>query len=400
MVNVDDVLNEMNKKKKEQIISNHKYKISQMKGKDHRWATYVPDESKANHRRFVAKSSKEDLIDFLCDFYESGTGSSPLCNQPNTLESLYPEWLEYKKLHTTAISYINRIQSDWRTYYMNTDIIKLPLSSLTKLELDKWAHSMIKKYEMTRKCYNNVQMIMRQSLDYAVDIGIIDYNPMHQIKVDRKMFRREKKKPDATQVYTPEELASIEDLAWKDFYAEVKDYRLAPLALIFQYQTGVRIGELVALRYEDIEEDHYIHVQRMYRRDARQVVEHTKTDDGDRFIYLTEKARKIIAAAKDYQEKHGYDTDGFIFALNDHIIPQRSINTLLIKYCKILDIPYRSSHKNRKSYGSALLNNGMSINTVRQILGHSDEKTTLKFYCFDQSLSHEKEEIIERALGR
>ena len=89
--------------------------ITKMKGKDHCWATYVPDESKANHRRFVAKSSKEDLIDFLCDFYENGAGSSPLCNQPNTLESLYPEWLEYKKLHTTAISYINRIQSDWRT---------------------------------------------------------------------------------------------------------------------------------------------------------------------------------------------------------------------------------------------------------------------------------------------
>ena len=49
-------------------------------------------------------------------------------------------------------------------------------------------------------------------------------------KVGFAQSEREKKKPDATRVYTPEVLASIEELAWKDFYAEVKDYRLAPLA--------------------------------------------------------------------------------------------------------------------------------------------------------------------------
>lgn len=180
---------------------------------------------------------------------------------------------------------------------------------------------------------------------------------------------------------------------------EVKDYRLSPLALIFQYQTGVRIGELVILRYEDIETENYIHIQRMYRRDTHEVVEHTKSDDGDRQVYLTEKARRIIRAAREYQQSHGYPDDGYIFALGDQIIPQRCINSLLMKYCKILDIPYRSSHKNRKSYGSALLNNGVSINTARQMLGHADEETTLKYYCYDQSLSSEKEKSLEKALG-
>ena len=178
----------------------------------------------------------------------------------------------------------------------------------------------------------------------------------------------------------------------------MKDYRLAPLALIFQYQTGVRIGELVVLHYDDIETENYIHVQRMYSRDAHEVVDHTKSDDGDRQIYLTEYAREVIDTARDYQLSHGYDSEGFIFALDGQIIPQRCINSLLKKYCDILDIPYRSSHKNRKSYGSALINSGVSINTARQILGHADEKTTLNYYCYDQTMDKDKELQFEKAL--
>ena len=218
MFNADDVLNAMNKKRKQEIIRNHKYKISQTKGKDGRWSTYVPDATKKNGRRFIAKTSYEDLIDYLCDYYESGEQEVKEKRHNMTVADIYPDWLEYKKLHTTASTYISRIQSDWRTYYEGTAIIRKPVRQLTKLELDRWAHSMVKDHNMTRKNYTNVQMIIRQTLDYAVDLGIIEFNPLLQVKVDRKMFRREKKKPDETQVYTQDELRSIEELAWKDFY--------------------------------------------------------------------------------------------------------------------------------------------------------------------------------------
>lgn len=398
MINADEVLEEMNKKRRKEILDNHPYEIYQGAGKDRRWKTHVPDPGKKEGRRLICKKDRNDLLEALYDFYENQEHNEERSLQRMTLEDLYPRWLEYKTLHTTAVSYINRIKSDWNTHYKGSPITKKPLRKITKLELDEWAHTLIRKHDMTRKKYNNVQVIMLQALDYAVDLGILDFNPMSQVKIDGKMYRHEKKKPDKTQVYTADEIQAIIELAWKDFYDEVKDYRLSPLALIFQYQTGVRIGELVALRYEDIETPNYIHVQRMYRRDAREIVEHTKTKDGDRQVYLTELAKEVIEAAREYQKSHGYDSEGFIFALDDKIIPQRSINTLLIKYCKILDIPYRSSHKNRKSYGSALLNNGVSINTVRQMIGHADEQTTLKYYLYDQSLDADKERQVEKAL--
>ena len=61
----------------------------------------------------------------------------------------------------------------------------------------------------------------------------------------------------------------------------------------------------MAIREEDVEED-YIHIQRMetgdfveiepgkYKRASRSVVEHTKTDAGDRLVPLIGKAVKIV----------------------------------------------------------------------------------------------------------
>ena len=121
----------------------------------------------------------------------------------------------------------------------------------------------------------------------------------------------------------------------------------------------------------------------MVRRDTKEIVPHTKTDCGDRFVYLTEEAKRIIATAKERQRELRVNSEGYIFSLTDEPIPERCISSLLKKYCNKLGILHRSSHKIRKTYGSSLLEGGVSINTTRIMLGHSDEKTTLKYYCFD-----------------
>ena len=73
--------------------------------------------------------------------------------------------------------------------------------------------------------------------------------------------------------YQPLSPAYLFPLAWDDFYNETKNYVLAPLALLFQFQTGIRIGELCVIRYEDLTEQRgYIHIQRMLRRDTSEVV--------------------------------------------------------------------------------------------------------------------------------
>jgi integrase len=384
----------MNNTIKEELKKKHPYHIWQ--GNDKRWRTYISDTTKKSGRKMIAKSSEESIYQFLYDYYDETLVAKLL--DKITLEMLYPEWLEYKKLHTTASTYITRINSDWKSFYLGTDITKIPIKKLDKLTLDVWAHTMIKSYDMNRKKYTNMQTIMRQALSYAIDLHIISANPMDSVKIDKKVFRKDKKKPDATQVFSDSEKSQIIKLAWKDFEEKVKVYELSPLALIFQFQTGLRIGELCSVRYEDIECEDYIHIQRMVRRDTKEVVPHSKTDEGDRQVFLTTEAKRIIAVAKARQEELKVRSDGYIFSIDNKPITERCIISLLKKYCKNLGILYRSSHKVRKTYGSDLLDAGVSINTTRMMLGHSDEKTTLKYYCFDTRTDDVKKNLIEHAL--
>lgn len=396
ILKLDDVKKIMRKKQKEEILKKHPYSIWQ--GKDGRWRTHVSDTTQKTGRKLVVKSTEEKLYETLITHYQNINEDTQHAFM--TLRKLYPQWLEYKKLHTRAESYISRINTDWRTYYLNTEIIDVPIKKLDKLTLDMWAHKLIQDYDVTKNKYYNVTVIIRQALEYAVDINLIPSNPMSQVKIDgKRMFRKTKKKPNATQVFSKEELDLIFPMAWDDFKNHTKVYELAPLAFLFQFQTGLRIGELCAVRYEDIETPNYIHIQRMLRRDTNQIVEHTKTEYGDRQVLLTETAKEIIACAKARQKELGVDSEGYIFSITGKPILARVIDDLYKKYCKKAGIIPKSSHKARKTYISSLLDAHVNINTIREMVGHSDERTTLGNYCFDRKDEDEKKLLIEKALS-
>ena len=399
ILNMDDVQDQMTKKLKETILKHHNHKIWQ--GKDGRYRTHIDDSTAKSGRRLVAKTDEEDLLEYLADFYSlDDTGDSDR-KEVLTLEKLYPQWLEHKKLYTTAETYIIRIECDWKKYYVGTDIIKKPLTSLTKLSLDEWAHKLIKDYNMTKNQYYNVTVIMRQALLYAVDLGIIESSPFSLVKIDgKRLFRKVKKKADDTQVFLSNEIPRIQEQAWNDFMTNDKlTHRLAPLAILFQFQTGVRIGELCACCEEDIEDENYIHIQRMYRYGSHEseVVEHTKTSCGDRKIFLTDRAKKYIRLAQEYKAERGI-VSKYIFSVNNRPLSNRSVAYLYNKYCSDAGIGHKTSHKARKTYISALIDGKVNINTIREMVGHADERTTYNNYCFDRSTEDEKKTLIENAL--
>ena len=389
----DGVIEEMNKIQREKLLNErHPYKIWQ--STDGRWRTYIATENAAMNRKLVIKTSKVVLEEFLIEHYQLDEKS-----RGYTLRTFYPEWLEYKRLLTTAEPYITRINTDWKKYYLDTKIIDIPLKKLDKLTLDTWAHRLIKDYQMTKNQYYNCTVIMRQALLYAVDRGIIPSSPFAGVVIDgKRLFRKVKKKMDSRQVFSKTEVKEITEMAWDDFYNHVKVYELAPLAVLFQLQTGVRIGEACAVKYEDIENPDYIHIQRMWRRDTREVVEHTKTDCGDRQIPLTSAAKKIIQAAQERQQELKVDSE-YIFSIDENPLIDRAIATLYTKYCKKMGIIKKSSHTSRRTFISALIDEQVSINTVRQVAGHSSEKTTLRNYTFDRSSEVERLEKFEKALA-
>ena len=71
----------------------------------------------------------------------------------------------------------------------------------------------------------------------------------------------------------------------------------------------------------------------------------------------------------------------------------------LKKYCKILGIPFRSTHKIRKTYVSKLIDGGINIDAIREQIGHEDEETTYRCYCFNRKTKAETNILFEKALS-
>lgn len=124
-INLDDVLRQDEEMKKQEILKQHKYSIKQGNGKDKRWHTYVPDETRPNGRKSVAKKNKEDLEEYLIDFYSKLEKAKR--EKPETLKSFYPVWLQHKNLETKQGDYIKRIDSDWRNIMPKTQSLTSPL---------------------------------------------------------------------------------------------------------------------------------------------------------------------------------------------------------------------------------------------------------------------------------
>lgn len=63
-----------------------------------------------------------------------------------------------------------------------------------------------------------------------------------------------------------------------------------------------------------------------------------------------------------------------------------------------LGILHNSPNKIRKTYISALIDDGVNIDTIRRLAGHEDERTTYGSYYYDRRSNEQVEEQLENAL--
>lgn len=404
IINLSDVQEKVDMTKRQKALSRHKYNI--WEGKTGYWYTYLPCDDNTSKRRQIKRKTKADLEDAIVDFYNADSEEELI--KKVTLKSLYHEWLDYKALHTNASSSIRRIDSDWAKYYLNDPIIHIPLVQMDSLMLDIWAHKKIKEYEMTRTEYYNMSIILRQSLIYAVDKKILVESPFKNMRINTKLLRKVRKKDDHTQVYLNDEQKLLEQEAWRDFHSDTSC--TAPLAVILDFQTGLRIGELVALKWSDIK-GNYMQVRRMEVRHEEQnddntwkkaelvLVDHVKTDAGYRKVYLTQTAKNLLKEVRKSYMRYGINSEFIFIDKHGQRIHKYAIDKRIRKYCKYIGISPKSLHKARKTYISTLIDAGVNINTIRSLAGHENEETTYKNYCFDRMVDKQKEDLLERALN-
>ena len=135
-----------------------------------RYRTYIkvrdPKTGKEK-RKEIARTHEDDLYEWLYLYYKKGFEPKVCTHVLITLESLFGEWIEYKKIHTTAENNIERVIRTWKQYYVGADIIKTDITAIRPIDIDMWIHRVIKDNQMDKQKYLNFSLIIRQMLKYA-----------------------------------------------------------------------------------------------------------------------------------------------------------------------------------------------------------------------------------------
>lgn len=337
--------------KENAVNETHNYVISQRAN-----GRYVTKVKYYNKILQLSASTKEELIEKIYNAYFD--------DSIITLEKLFPLWIEYRITDATVTDKTIRENTFlWNKYLQGQSITKEPLFILKPKDYILYFRMITKGRQLTRKKYNDIKSIMNGIIYYAIELEIIDHNPIREIKHSQFPF-----KPVNNEIipYTEEErLKILNALPDDDIYS---------LAIKLFFHLVLRIGELRGLRFDDICNNR-IHIQR-FVNDKNIVIEEIKghQSSGFRWQPLTDECIKIIDNIKRINPDSEY-----MFTRNGHFIAVCTFNRRLEKICKDLGIRYLSSHKIRFSVASILYKNGLSATELQYLLGHSDLKMTTHY---------------------
>ena len=385
----------MRKKHLQFVLSHHEHKIWQ--SADGRWKTYITDEE-SGKRKQISRESREDLEDFLYDKYLAE--DEELAKKRATMESLYDEWAEYKSLFVSE-STIKRDRNTWKALYKDAPIVKKPLVSVTKTELERWLLSVIRSKNMNSHQFNNFISVIRQLMAYAEEIGIIDSNPVEKIRIQKKrILKPEIKGPTITQVFMEDERQLLIKYAMEQYNKHRDTVQIfTSLAIAFLLYVPLRRGELVALRFDDLDGNRLI-LTDSYSHDMKCLKGRLKDIEGWRTMDVVPPALEIIERIRQERIRLGMPTDGCIFTVNEkygslYSALGKSIN----KYCDEIGIPRRSLHKTRKTCASKMHADGVNDLIIQAQLGHKDLRTTFNSYCYDVTTDAERYRAISASLA-
>lgn len=381
--NIDRVLEEIEMSTKlEKVKKMHTFQITPPKKEGGRYQTsYKGSDGK---RKNLKAPTEAELWKKLIPIYFPESHIDKLI-----FYDLYLEWLEYKKEMVNSQNTIKRHEQHYHKYFEPSKLHKMSIKRIDELFLEAECNRIVKEFNLTHKEWNNIKTILKGMFEYAVRKKYLPENPMEKIKIHVK-FRQVVKKTGATQTYNTEELQNL-ILYLDQMYTETNNP--AFMAVRLNFLLGLRVGELVSLKWDDLTDDcTHLHIVREETRNQMtniyEVVEHTKTNQ-DRFVVLVPKALEIL---------NKIDRQGeYIFMRNGERITSRQIAYVLEKYAERQGTSVKSTHKMRKTFASNLSANGVPVDCIRELLGHNNLSTTLG-YIYNPLTESETYKLIQKAL--
>ena len=296
-----------------------------------------------------------------------------------TLGELLDDWKDtVKRLEVKSTSF--DLIENTIDLHIKPEIGYIQIANLTYRDIQLYIIGMTDKgyaFSTIKKAYNAINA----SLRWAIQQDFIRKNPC----VDVKLPKQNKRAKSDIEFFTDAEVDTIIKGALFRYKTGKYMYKHG-YAIVLLLNTGMRVGELLALKWKNVNfRERQIYVcetrhQIKDRTDSEQkyvvVDSTTKTKSSCRYIPINDDALAALEYFRDFGYKNPY-----VMANSDHnVITYRNLFRVLDNIKKANGINHGSIHTLRHTFATMLFRKGVDIKVISELLGHSDISITYDIY--------------------
>ena len=381
IINLSHIQEQIEMNKREEILK--EYRGSMWKASDGYWKIRMTyDET--GQKKVFKRRSKQDLEDLIVKAHREKVENPKI-------KSIFEDWAQRKfDLKKISVQTYQRYHQDFNRFFGILGEKKI--RSIEPEDVSNFLEEQISEHNLTAKAFCNLKTITRGTLKWAKRNKLIDWNVQelfYDLDVTDKSFKKNIKE-DSKEVFNDAEMKRI-----VEYLKENQD--MVNFGILLMFVTGLRVGELSALKWEDW--DLNTGIIRIRRTEVRHFENHKgifevkdfpKTEAGIRnvvvpqgCIWILQKLRNMSAFCE------------YIFFKDGKRLNTYSFRNRLRTVCKNTGCVQKSPHKIRKTYCTILLDHSVDNQMVISQMGHSNISCSETYYHRDRKNLQKKQKIMD-----
>ena len=382
IIDIAYVQEQIEMKRKEEYLSKHPYKV--WEGNDGYWRTYIPGNN--GKRKLVKKKDRQSIDNVIVEYLDK--------QGCDTFKERYFIWVERQKAIGRSDNTISKYESDYKRFFENDEFENMDIASITEEHICQLFKRILGCKSIPYRALKSAFGYINGVFEKSIMDKKIQHNPCKY--VDLPLFKQycAQPKPKTTEQRT---LSNNEK---KALLSKIRNEgSMARYAVELSLYTGMRVGELSGLKWEDIDfnkETITICRSEKYNRKKKEYYISTTKNDKIRTIPMTKEMKDLLLRVKTKEIQCGYLTE-FVFSNENGRIHARTIsdcarnNTMTVEFTKP-----KSIHAIRRTLNSNLKCMGVPTPVAASILGHV-ERVNEENYTYDVSSIDVKRDYIEKA---
>lgn len=370
----------------------HTYKIWQ--APDGYWKTKLPAETGGKCTRLIKKKHKTDLEEEVVHYYE-------LTNPLRSYKHYFKLWTERQQKCGRSDNSIYKYQTEYKRFFEGYPIEDMDVNNIDEEVLMEHLANVVQEKNIRWKALKGVFCNIRGVFNKAIRDRIIIENPCDYVDLPllQKLCYNPPMKQPKERILSPKEM---EILLNKIHHPKAKNVNpVTGFAIEFAMYTGMRVGEIAALAWEDINfDDGIITICKSEKKNrlTNEVYVSTTKNGKFRLFPITTEIQDLLQRIEEYEKENGYYGE-YVFQDKNGRISKNMIGSAMRRKTDTDEFyNTKSIHAIRRTINSNLKCNGVSTTVASSLLGHT-ERVNDNNYTYDIKDMDQKRRMVEEYAG-